>query len=213
VGLLFEVLTRSEVLYLIDETKSTIARQIGTMRSLEELGLIDVHPDTYTYPFKDVLLSSRELIIVLNDGRSWQGRHSDYLKTRMMLPDRSTVFVFQHPESKMLQDVLSKKVGQSPEFLREKVNETIKELVSYPRSDRHVLQILGHHFFNPYSLFVSEELAIMCPYNISPNRSTVPTFVFEKRGQSSQYHRFYEDVQQVIRYSSPLSPTQPGTKP
>lgn len=208
IGLIFDLFTRSEMMHLIDETKDTISQQIGTLRSLEELGLIDVHPNTYDYPWKDLLLSSEDLTIVLNDGRSWQGRHSDYLRTRMMIPERKTLFIFQHPDSKMNEEVLSPKLGQSFDYLREKVNETIKELVAYPRHETHELQILGHHFFNPYSLFVSEEFAMMCPYYISPNRSVVPTFVFEKRGQASQYVRFYDDVQQLIKLSTPLEPRE-----
>jgi hypothetical protein len=203
VGLMFEVMTRVEIMNLINETKTTIAKQIGTLRSLEEIGLTYVHPDTYTYPWKDIILASRDLTIVLNDGKSWLSRHSEFIKTRMQIPGFKTTFIFQHPDSKMI-EVLSGKMGQSPEFLIEKVKDTVKELLSYSRIENHQLLILGHHYFNPYSLFITEDCAVMCPYYISPNLSIVPSFYFERRGQTSQYNRYNEDIQHLIRDSQPL---------
>jgi len=212
VGLLFESLTRREIMHLMLETKLSVTKQVRTLQSLEDLGLVDANPDSYSYSFKDLILTSRELTVVVNDGRGWVGRHIEFLQNRMLLPNRKTIFIFQHPESTMCTEVMAKKFEQSPTFLQEKIRETVKELCSYKRASTHELQILGHFLFNTYSLFLTDEYAVVVPYYISPGRNTVPALFFEKRGQSSQYQRFSNDIQQVIRCSQSLLPIETEEK-
>jgi hypothetical protein len=212
VGLLFESLTRREMMHLMNETKLSIAKQIRTLQSLEDLGLIDAVLDSNTYSFKNLILTSRELIVVMNDGRSWVGRNIDFLQNRMLLPNHKTTFIFQHPESVMCAEVLPKKFEQSSSFVQEKIRETVRELKSYQRADSHELQILGHFLFNSYSMFLTDEYAVMVPYYISPGRNTVPLLFFERRGQSSQYQKFYNDMQQLIRRSQSLLPPESEEK-
>jgi hypothetical protein len=206
VGLLFEWLTRKEIMTMMDETRKSISAQVRTLRSLEELGLVDAYLDASTYSYHDLILSSHELTVVLNDGRSWVGRNVEHLRTRLLIPNYRTTFVFQHPESEMLEEVLSKKCAQPADFLRQKILDTIRELRSIEKAEGHDLKIMGHFFFNVHSLFITEEYLIMTPYYISPGRNTVAAYFFEKRGQSSQYQRIYNDIQQLIRVSTSLEP-------
>lgn len=208
VGLLFESLTRREMMRLMNETKLSIAKQVRTLQSLEDLGLIDAVNDSYAYPFKNLILTSQELTVVMNDGRSWVGRNIDSLQNRLLLPNHKTTFIFQHPESIMCTEVLPKKFEQSSNFVQEKVRETVRELASYQRADSHALQILGHFLFNSYSMFLTDEYAVMVPYYISPGRNTVPLLFFERRGQTSQYQKFYNDMQQLIKHSQSLLPIE-----
>lgn len=204
-GLLLEYTTKRDLLNMLEETNQSVSSQIRAFKALDELGLIDAYSDVNSFSFDELLLSSTEFIAVMNDGRGWVTRNAGKLRERLLIPNRKTTIILQHPESLMI-EVLADKVLQSKDFLKEKISDTVKEMCSYPRGDNHELKIVGHPFFNVHSLFITEKIIVHTPYLISPGgRNTIPIFIFEKRGQGSLYQRWYADVEHLLRFVQPLS--------
>lgn len=207
VGLIVQRLAHKELLKAMDKTTAAITTEMKTLRAFEELGLIDACSDCNNFSFTDLLLSSKELMIVMNDGKSWVGRNAGLLRKRLLLPDASTILMVQHPDSPMI-PVLAHKVEQSDDFIRQKIADTVRELHSFERSATHQLRVLGHYFFNVHTLFMTEEQVAMTPYLITPGRNTTPLFLFERRGQSAQYDRWRHDLEQLLKVSKPLEPIE-----
>ncbi len=198
IGLFFQSIALNEIMAIIE-------RHFKVFKGVNEVGLNDIHADDKDFAFDDMLLSSRELTIVMNDGRRWVGRHSDLLRKRLSYPYYKTTFIFQHPESDMI-NILAKKTQHPPIYIQEKIEGTVKELHSFERNESHELKTYGHELYNVYALFISEDFAAYTPYNIAYGRYTVPIFVFKKQRTESQYDMLQKDAHNVIKLSKELLP-------
>lgn len=204
VGIILEYTSRREMLKLVDETKSTVSDQIRMMSTLNEFGLVDLYADVNQYSFTELILNSNEFVAVMNDGKRWVGGNISVLRRRLLIPGLNTIFVLQHPQSKMM-DVLSDKVEAPVEFIRHKTNDTIRLLNSLEIAPTHKLLILGHHYFNVHSVFLTEEYVTLTPYLITPGRNTTPAYIFQNRGKESQYQILYDDVYRLLEVAEPIT--------
>ncbi len=198
IGLLFQSIALNEIMAIIE-------RHFTIFKGINEVGLNEIHANDGDFSFEQMLLYSHHLIIVINDGRRWVGRHSDLLRKRMMTPNYKTTFIFQHPQSDMIK-ILANKTDHPIVYIQEKIEGTVKELHSFQRDKTHELKTYGHHFYNVYALFLSDDLAAFTPYYIAPGRYNVPIFAFHKKGCDSHYQMLHQDAHNLVKLSQELLP-------
>lgn len=199
-----ENLARDQTLY---GNAGKLLTEVNIIRNEEPLGLVESIFNANKYDYSPLILESQTLQIVLNDGRGWISRHSGALKKRFEDSSKQTTFFLLHPQSTMIR-VLAQKVGiregieeLQVDELRRKIIDTVEllEQIRLPSTD---LKIYGHFLYNPYSLFLGDEYAIVTPYFISRMRQYTPLFKFQDRlNQESYYKELKEDIE-ALKYDA-----------
>jgi len=170
----------------------------------KSLGLIEVSIDGNYYDYTSLILESKNLKIVLNEGRSWVSRNLNLLRERFKNPNMETVFYLLHPDSPML-TVLARKVNSTPDDQRSKIADTIR-LLNENKCPETKLRIYGHFLYNPYSLFLSEDFAIVVPYFISRARKTLNLFRFQDIDDAYCHHKELQlDLKELQNDSEDIS--------
>jgi hypothetical protein len=166
---------------------------LGIAGQAARLGLAECWPDASIYDYTYVLCESRRAIILLNDGRTWISVHRDRLRRRLEDPSKETTVYLIHPDSEMV-PVLAKKGSIDAEALRTRIWESITMLTELCNEGTK-LEILGHELFNPYSMVLGEDRALLVPYFASRGGRAVPMFVFEDVGQDCYYRQLVTDME------------------
>ncbi|WIX31668.1 hypothetical protein QO259_12675 [Salinicola sp. JS01] len=188
----YEWFMRKDFINVNREQAKEILDRIKLAQGEESIGLYEVYDDSNDFNYSSLLLQSRQLTILLNDGRTWISTHSEDIKKRLRDREKSTTFLVLHPEAKML-EVMAIKVDSTPANLRAKIAESVKMLRNLSDSDSNV-EILGHHLFNPQSMFIGDSIAVVTPYYAARGRRTVPLFRFGDSGDHSYYRKLMEDL-------------------
>src|SRR5215203_2332305 len=134
----FEFMQRREFLHSIDEVQRSVIASIQAMRGevlskltitqqVYDLGLVEVRADANSHDFADLLRTARNLVIVLNDGRTWVSNNAARLRDRFEDSRLETSFFFVHPQSLIL-PVLARKDGTTEAALSAKIQETVSML-------------------------------------------------------------------------------------
>jgi len=172
-----------------------LAGSIELSRDYRRLGLVQVHGDCTALDYGPIITESRRLVAVLNDGRTWASVHRDRLRRRLVDPNKDTTFILIHPDSPMV-EVLARKGSKDVETIRVRIRDTV-QLLEEIKGDNTSLEILGHWLFNPYSLVIGDDTAIVAPYFISRGGRTVPAFVYRDVGPTSHFRDLLKDVERL----------------
>jgi hypothetical protein len=158
----------------------------------KQLGISHCYLEFDRYDFSDTFEESRDLVVVMNDGRGLISNYYQRFANRFLRTDATTTVILMHPNSEAVH-LHAAKVGSTSEGIRMKIAETIG-LLSKANAGEHRLEILGHDLYNAMSVFLTEKEAIVTPYFLSKVRRTPPLFTFEDNGRESFYHKITEDV-------------------
>ena len=199
----YELSIRGEFIRINDENRDLLFKNLSLARVEQTLGLSSVADDTYTYDFGPLLENSRDLQIVLNDGRTWISRHSEVFRQRLADKTKTTTVFVLHPDSEML-GVLARKVGTTSEKLKEKIAETVQMLRDLRKQDSQ-LKIYGHQLYNPHSTFVGDNIAVVTLYMTARGRTNVPAFTFKDTGDKSFVRKLKSDLQDLLNDSAEIS--------
>ncbi|WP_333591456.1 hypothetical protein [Brevundimonas sp.] len=199
---LYEFFVRSEFIDIIKNELNSINDRLNLNRGEDDVGLVRVDSDSGHYDFSKILESDGDISIVLNDGRTWISTRSEPLKARFTRPAKTT-FILLDPSSEGVA-LMAKKQGTSAPAIKHKIAEAIRMIKEYGgNSDK--VTIVGHDLFNPYSLFISSELAVITPYFASKGRRPVPAFFFEKGVSRKYYDELSDDLSILIAGSRDIS--------
>jgi hypothetical protein len=183
----------NSVIATIQAMRAEVLSKLTITQQVYDLGLVEARPDANAHDFADLLRSARSLIIVLNDGRTWVSNNAARLRDRFEDGRLETRFFFVHPRSSML-PVLAKKDGTTVDTLSAKIQETIDMLRGMCTQHSRVT-VLGHYLYNPQSVFLSDEHALLTPYFHARTRRTVPLLRFVDRGDGSFFRELGEDLE------------------
>lgn len=186
----FELFLRQEFVDISDENTQKILDEITLARKETSLGLKEAIIDARSYDYSSLILGSDKLTIVLNDGKTWTSNNEPLLERRFEDPSKETTFILVHPDSPELK-ALANKVGSSEEALKAKIGETIRFLNRLKLSNTN-LNIYGHSFPNPYSLFLGDDEAIITLYFHGGESRAFPLFRFQDRIDG---HCFFKGLQ------------------
>jgi hypothetical protein len=183
------------------QSADQLSQQLSFAKREELLGLAEARLSAHDYDYTHLILHSENLVLVLNDGRTWVSNHAALLKKRFTDSSKKTAVFLLHPNSSML-EVLAKKVGSNRESLQRKIYETV-DLLKDVKTDSTQLAIYGHYLYNAYSLFMGDTYAVVTPYFNSKGRRTVPLFRYDDReGQGDCYYQQLREDVEVLKLDS-----------
>lgn len=177
------------------ELRESLGQRFELTKAQNRVGMVDASEDCTTYDYGPLLLDSRALVVVLNDGRTWASVHRDRLRKRFADPSKATTFILCHPESAML-PVLARKGSTTIDVIQSRIAETIQLLLDIKQPET-VLELLGHHLFNPFTLVLGDENAIITPYFFSRGGRTVPAMKFQDLGGPCYFRDIVDDVERL----------------
>lgn len=184
-----------QVLNAIGNFDSSLAHRMKLTKEYSRVGLVEVCEDCTNFDYGPILLESRRLVVVLNDGRTWASVHRDRLRRRFTDPAKATTFFLCHPDSAMLA-VLARKGSHNAQTIQSRIAETVRLLEDIKQPST-VLEILGHHLFNPHALVLGDESAVLAPYFFSRGGRTVPAMRFQDLGGPCYFRDIVEDVERL----------------
>lgn len=189
----------------LSEAISTIEHRLKMSEDLKNIGLVQVCPKESAFDYSDIILNSKKLTFVFNDGRTWFSQHQPDLAERLLRADAHTTVLLAHPDSPFL-DSLAQRVDQSKEELIAKIRESVKNITRM-RKDGGELAIWGHFLPTSFSLVMSENIAVLIPYMIARKEDKIPAFVFSSSTQNGFYYAIKRDIDRAISDASkPLYP-------
>ena len=171
---------------------------------LRKLGIEHCVNESSHFDFSGFIKETDNLYAVLNDGRTWVGSHYDSFVERFKDPNKKTVIMIMHPDSKAI-DLHAEKIGCDRNSLLMKIEDTIRTLKKANETNNVNVKILGFYLYNTMSVFVSEDSAIITPYFLSKVRRTPPVLVFSSNGPDSFCSKIYEDIRSLEKDSVDIS--------
>lgn len=188
-----------------EATGARFENYFGALRDCQQTGLVTVKSN---FRSDSTVLAemeeTRNLIVVMNDGRGWLDQNKEIVLNRLRDPKKFTSVVLLHPKSDFL-DVLIKKNGKSIEQQRSDIEHTYRTLRTTARSTRR-LEIRGHHGFNGYSLTMGDSYAFISPYLFN-EAGALPLMKFSSLSSQGIYHQIKADAVQLITKSPELTAT------
>jgi hypothetical protein len=92
--------------------------------------------------------------------------------------------------------VLARKGSKDVELIKERIHDTV-QLLEEIRDDQTSLEILGHYLFNPHSLVIGDDAAVVTPFFLSRGGRTVSAFKYEDRGSPCYFQDLLNDIERV----------------
>jgi hypothetical protein len=172
-------------------------------KECEKIGLVKIEDDSSNHRYDEILVNPKNLVVVLNDGRTWTSQHRDRLRRRFEDPSKETTIFLCHKDSNMI-PVLARKGSVDINTIQNRILETVHMLEQLKTSDT-TLEILGHHLFNPFSLVLSDEEALFTPYFLSRGGRTRPMFHFHETENPNFYKDLEKDIEMLRKDAEDIS--------
>lgn len=176
--------------------------------SVVSSGLDEILNESQAYNFSGIIENAKMLSIVLNDAQRWIGNNAVKLEQRFRTPGTVTRMFTVDPASRFA-DVLASKLEISTAALEAKIDAGRKAIV-----DAHAaagalgkLEIYVLKSFPTHSIFLSEDVAILTPYQTSAGRASVPVMIFVNvKRDDSVYGFVHRDVDKLRKESALVFP-------
>ena len=159
----------------------------GDSRSIP--GLVHFRPRFNGFDYEPSM-NSQDLLIVLNDGKSWIANHKEALERRVLERGQKVRVMVIHPRS----DFISTLVRKSNRTALEEdthLYQTFRRLEDLKLARPELVELRGHFLFNPYILHLSESVAVVHPFFLL-ERGELPLYVFENNSASKGLYEQYK---------------------
>ena len=188
---------RADELHPVQE----IVKRLMPTPSQFEGGLVEVLTTFHKFSHADFLDDSEDLIVIINDGRSWVRSYREKLAERSKTKSNTRI-ILVHPKSDFI-TTLTKKNGKTIETQIEELRASVN-IVEEIANDGGRISIYGHNLFNPASLFLSEKKAVVMPYYFN-EAGNLPVLIFENKGDDSLYESYRKDALKLLeKHAQPL---------
>jgi len=195
-----------EVFYQTVESKF-IFDYFPLYNKLQSIGLIDIDYEFFDEDkYKKDLKSTKELIIVMNDGKNFLRKYNEELKERVKTTG-NTKFILLNPESDFVKFLNKRNQKTDDKYYQNKIKDVIyNELKSIyqNKSNNHNIEIFIHEGFHPYAVVMCDKKAMVSMYRLSPGKDKVLHFLFENKGPNSEYYKIQEDINKLINLSTKI---------
>lgn len=175
-----------------------INKTIPVYSKMKSNGLEDISNTFELDKYKEEVIHSKKMTIVMNDGKSFIGRNSDFFKQRFGFKGKETNFVLLNPKSEFI-EILNKKNGKDSGYYQIKILDVIKEILHHPHIVKgHTVNIYVHDMYNTMSVIQLDNIAMISLYRLSGGKDTVPHLVFRNTGTISEFNRIADDTERLI---------------
>jgi hypothetical protein len=157
-------------------------------------GLAHFRPRFNGYDYEPSM-DSLDLLIVFNDGKSWIPNHREALERRVLTRGQRVRVLVIHPRSEFLSTLVRKTNRSIPEEITY-LHQTFKHLENLKIQRPNLVEVRGHHLFNPYVLHLTESVAIVHPFFLL-ERGELPLLVLKKTEGNSLYEQYRADAEKV----------------
>jgi hypothetical protein len=149
--------------------------------SVDELGLVEILPESQAYNYTELLNTADHLSVVINDGNRWVGNNTVAIKNRLSRSGTTTEIFTVDPDSPFI-SALALKTGAEIDDLKRKIKDTWCRLSTiYDESEKKgTLKIYRLKTYPTKSVFLTEDSLIETPYQIASGRTNVPVFIYRK---------------------------------
>jgi len=211
VGGLLSVLFK---LFQDKESENELRRMLRIHDSVDELGLVEIVPESQGYNFTLAIEESDHLSVVMNDALRWVGNNTVSLQNRLSRKGKTTEVFVVDPDSSFV-DSLAAKTGITKEDLQKKIKETWKRLEEiYNSSEKKgTLKIYRLKTYPTRSMFLTEDTLIETPYQVASGRANIPVYVYRKVARHDSPYGFASHDVDAIRNESILEKQLPHSVP
>lgn len=157
-------------------------------------GLVHFRPRFNGYDYEPSM-DSADLLMVFNDGKSWIPNHREALERRVLVRGQKVRVLLIHPRSTFL-STLVKKADRSIAEETTYLYKTFRLLEELRAKRPELVEIRGHHLFNPYILHLTESMAIVHPFFLL-ERGELPLLLLRKTDESGLYDQYRDDAEKV----------------
>lgn len=186
------------------ESEGILRRLLRIHDSVDELGLVQILPESQDYNFTEIIKDSDSLSIVMNDGLRWVGNNTVSLQNRFSKTSNTEFFTVD-PESSFIAS-LAAKTSITEEELRKKIHDTWKRIEEcYDKSDRKGnLLIYAIKTYPTRSFFLSEHSLVETPYQTASGRANIPVFIYRNVARTDSPFSFAKTDIEALRSESQL---------
>jgi hypothetical protein len=164
---------KTRIIGKIEDSTNLLKDRLNLVEQIDNLGLVKIYEDANRIEINEIILEAKQLIILLNDGRTWISNNEPRMAQRFSDPNKETTFYLLHPESEAIK-VIARKEDTTVEEVKAKINQTIS-ILRRIRSANTKLKVYGHFLSNPYSLYMTEKCAVHVPF-MSSTKEILPAF-------------------------------------
>ena len=185
------------------DEEQNLLKLFGISNAIRESGIADIMTDSHDFTYRDMILKSEKLHIIMNDGRHWVETNSPSLEIRFGKEGTLTEMFLVNPESDFCK-ALALKTGYTLDDLKAKIQLTVRMLNdAYDKSARKgELKIYYLKNYPTHTLFYTEDTIIETPYQTASGRNIVPLFkYYYTKGKTSIGDYLYQDLENVISES------------
>jgi hypothetical protein len=204
-----EYFLRGEFINEIRESEERLRRSTYTSESVKRLGeygVMDCYHDSSVYNFSEFMKESENVVICLNDARSWLSSNINALTEHLRSVDSTTVLIVINPKSDYTK-ILADKINAKLPYLSEKIKDACQKCIeTYERleSPKGSLTIYWHHLPVVNAIYFSDKRALVTPYTNSRPRAVVPLFVLTDSGKPSYYDFIKTDIEHLLSDSTTI---------
>lgn len=189
------------------DEEQNLLNLFGISNAIKESGIEEILTDSHEFSYRDMILKSKDLHIIMNDGRHWVEANTPSLEIRFGTEGTLTEMFLVNPESDFCK-ALAKKTNYTLEDLKAKIELSIKMLNdAYDKSAKKgSLKIYYLKNYPTHTLFYSEDTIVETPYQTASGRNIVPLFKYHyTKGKTSIGDYLFRDLENVRSESQLIS--------
>ncbi|MBX3418089.1 MAG: hypothetical protein KF851_10840 [Pirellulaceae bacterium] len=162
--------------------------------------------------YTNIILKSKNLAIVFNDGKTWIGdRKFELLRQRLRNKSTITEVFLLRPEEEILKSIAQKTcvdgstLEDEIERTKEKINETVRSLKSLQKESEHhgKLSIRFILYYPMYTLCLGDDEGIVSLYTTSSWKTReIPVLEIKKTDSNKSLYNFLKDDIERLRAQS-----------
>jgi hypothetical protein len=166
---------------LSTEAKRELQKLFRLHESTDTLGLESLSTNAGNYDYKDLVETSPDLRIVMNDARTWVSSRIDQFQVRFANKHFVTEVYVVDPNGSFA-PILAAKTGYDIGAQQNKIQEAVKRFIGEWESQgkNGVLKIYFLRYYPTHSIVIGAKKAVFTLYGISTGRRAVPTFEVHK---------------------------------
>ena len=194
-----------EHIFLNKENEERIRNLFGISLSIKKSGLSNILTNSQDYHYHDLIISSKDFSIVINDGRRWVSNHIDALEQRFNKKGTNTELFLVDPESDFCKALDKKTFVEGLDTPDVKIGQTISLLKStYEKSNKcGSLKIYYLKNYPTQTLFYADEKVVVTPYQTSSGRAIIPLYEYHYNpSEQSIASHLVEDLERVRNESN-----------